>query len=422
MKGQAVSIDFLAAMTIFIFMIAAGFYVVQTSIIPQAGFTEQVEAAADNALENFQDETDWTVYRTAVPVRSPARLENEPVVLDTPYPGGIVANSTVVMKDNTELRSQHNLSSNQTVVVTDLRNGTTRLDIVYTRSGTMDDRAYTSDLVQSGDSAWHDDLNVTFTANGLSQLELDGTGLLETSAHLAGGADPEYDADLLQVNATYSSGRKHVRVFEDSGKIRVREFFSGEREWKLNLSSSFDTMYSSAEDGLVNIDQGGTGIYTASTDWVDFNDSTNGLSIVGEGMYVNVSRDTASSEVDVRVNFSDTDGRKDMLLYAHKGNYSNASAVKTAFLQGYDTPVGMPEPVDGVSTEEAGKLESNDYESVKNTLELSGLEYNISVEDVFKKGKNVQTDRTVSVLDFPVPVVQRFGNASINTMVMRIWN
>ncbi|MDY6765848.1 MAG: hypothetical protein SVW77_00615, partial [Candidatus Nanohaloarchaea archaeon] len=385
MKGQAVSIDFLAAMTIFIFMIAAGFYIVQTSVVPQPGFTQQVEAAADTALTNFRDETDWTVYRTAVPVRSPAPLDNEPVTVDTPFPGGIVANSTLVMDGNREVRSQHNLSSNETLVVADLRNGTTRLDLVYTRTGTMADRNYSTDLTRSGDNVWHNDLNVTFTTNGLSQLEFDGTGLLESNADLAGGAEPAYDDDLLRVNVTYSSGRKHVRVYEDSGKIRVREFFSGEREWELNLSSSFDTVYSSAENGIVNIDQGGTGLYTATTDWVDFNDSTNGLSIIGDDMFVNVSRDGANAEVDVRVNVSDNGGRKDLVLYAHKGNHTNASAQKAAVIQGYDTPVGVPEPVDGVSEENAADFASNDYESVKDTLELSGLEYNISVDGVFKK-------------------------------------
>ncbi|MDY6761958.1 MAG: hypothetical protein SVY41_02835, partial [Candidatus Nanohaloarchaea archaeon] len=317
MKAQAVSIDFLAAMTIFIFMIAAGFYVVQTSVVPQTGFIKQVETAADTALTNFRDETEWTVYRTAVPVRSPAPLDNEPVTVQYPFPGGIVPNSTLVMRDDTELRSQHNLSSNRTVVVTDLRNGTTRLDLVHTESGSLADRNYSADLVQRGTSAWHGSLNVSFTSEGLSKLALDGTDLLEENADLAGGATPTFDEDLLRVNASYSSGRKHVRVFEDSGQVRVTELFTGEREWKLNLSSSFDTVYSSAENGLVNIDQAGVGIYTASTDWVDFNDSSQGLSIIADDMFVNISRTGANAEVDVRINFSDTGGRKDLLLYAH---------------------------------------------------------------------------------------------------------
>ncbi|MDY6768572.1 MAG: hypothetical protein SVW02_00480, partial [Candidatus Nanohaloarchaea archaeon] len=422
MQGQAVSIDFMAAMVIFILMVAAGFYVVQNSFVPSGGFAQQVEAAADSALDSFNTETEWTVYKTPVGVRSNASLRNEPVTVDVPYPGGIVANSTLAMNGGAEVRSQHNLSTNDTVILTDIREGSTRLDVVYTYTGSMDDRNYTSNLDHGGDSVWNDKLNVTFTANGLSQLSFNGNAFLDAEAHLAGGSSPAFDTRLLRANVTYSSGRKHVRLFEDAGQIRITEFFSGEREWDLNLTSSFDTLYSSEAGGIVNLNSGGTGLYTATTDWVDFNDSARGLSIVGEGMFVNVSRDSSNAKLEVLINFSDSGGRKDLLLYAHTGNYTNATAQKRDFYNPYEAPVGVPEPVEGVSREQANTLESDSYGSIQDTLGLTGLTYNISIDGVFKAGKDVDTSSAVSVLDFPTAVVERYGNASMKDMVMRIWN
>ncbi|MCJ7478924.1 MAG: hypothetical protein MUP63_01980 [Candidatus Nanohaloarchaeota archaeon QJJ-7] len=420
MKGQAVSIDFMTAMTIFIIMIAAGFYIVQSSFVPEGGFIQQVEDAADTGLSNFRESTRWTVYRNPVIISSSQSLKNEPVAIDYPFSRDILKNSVLVTQDGKELRSQHDLLTNDTVMVTDIREGKNRFDIVYTKTGNLEDRNYSSGLEHSGESAWNDQLNVTFTANGFSQLEFENTDLLQDNAHLAGSSDPFFDHGLLKVNASYSSGRKHIKLFEDSGQIRVREFFTGERDWELNLTSRFDTAYTPGE-GVINLETSRTGIYTGTTDWIDFNDSDQGLSIIGENIYVNVSRDAPTSELDVRITFSDTGGKKDLLLYAHKDDYNNATDQKQEFYSPYDTTLGVPEPVEGVSRQRAAELESGDYEYVKELLGLTGLEYNISIEDTFKHGKNVPTGRTVTVLEFPVPVVERFGNASKRDMVMRIW-
>lgn len=425
MKGQAVSIDFIAAMVIFVFMVAAGFYVVQNNIVADSGFTRQVAAAADSAFTSFRDETDWTVYRTPIAIRSNQSLDNEPVTVAFPYPG-IVANSTLTMREGREIPSQHNRSTNRTLVVADLREGGTRLDVVYTHTGSLDDRTYTTDLTEGGDSVWNDRLNVTFTSEGFSTLELRDTGMLQSTADLAGGATPTFDEQLLRVNATYSSGRKHVRIFEDSPQIRITEFFTGEREWQLNLTSSFDTLYSSAEGDTVDIAADGEELYAAQTDWVDFSDtsagSEDGLSIVGEDIFVNVSSDGSGARREVTINFSDSGGRKDLLLYAHEGNHTNATAQKRDFYHPYTVTVGVPEPVEGVSEENAEELEQQDYDALQDTLGLTELDYNISIDGVFTAGKDVETDTTVNVIDIPVPVVHRFGNGSVKSMVMRVWN
>ncbi|MDY6769456.1 MAG: hypothetical protein SVU88_00620 [Candidatus Nanohaloarchaea archaeon] len=421
-RGQAISLDFLSAMFIFVVMIITGFYLLQTNLVPRQSFTAQVEQAGETAWTNFQDETEWTVYGKPVIVHANARLDNEPVIADVPITSAAVANSTLVMKDRAELRSEHNLTSNRTVFIADVRNGSTRADVVWTEEGTLEDRNYSSGLERGGDSVWNDKLNLTFTTSGLSQLSFDGTDMLDAAADLAGGSSPGYDVDLLEANVTYTAGgEKHVRLYEDSGQVRITGFFTGEREWVLNLSGRFDTMYSAEAGGLVNLDTAGTGIYTATTDWVDFNDSSEGLSIIGDDLFVNVSRDSANAKLRVNVNFSDSGGRKDVLLYAHKGNYTNATAQKVDFYQPAETTVGVREPTGGVSRAKADDLEAKDSDTVREKLDLTGVSYNISIPGVFTKGDPVDTDTTVMVLKFPVTVLERFGNVTVKTMRFRVW-
>lgn len=420
-RGQAVSIDFMAAMVVFIVMVISGFYFLQTSIIPGQGFSSQIQQAGENAWLNFQDETEWTVKNRPVIIRSGYSLDNEPVEVNVPFPGATVENSILVMGEVGEVRSQHSLSSNETVFIADVRDGSTTFDVVWTEDVNLDDRNYSSDLEKGGNSVWHGSLNLTFTSSGLSQLEFSGTDLLQSEADLGAGSSPSFDIGLLKANVTYSSGRKHIRLYEDSGQVRVTEFFTGEREWVLNLTSSFDTLYT-GKDGVTSIDTGGTGIYTATVDWVDFNDSSQGLSIIGDDIFVNVSRETSNSRVEARVNFSDSSGRKELLLYPHSGDYMNAEVQKNEFYDPYSLTVGVEESTEGTSRERSADLESEDIETVRDRLELGQLSYNVSVPGVFEKGEKVDTDTTVVVLQFPVPVVERFGNISVETMKLRVWD
>ncbi|MDY6766440.1 MAG: hypothetical protein SVW77_03655, partial [Candidatus Nanohaloarchaea archaeon] len=240
-RGQTVSIDFAIAMTIFIMMVIGGIFLLQRVTQPRTGFGTQVRDAAETAVDGFKDETEWTVFRTPVFVRSNRSLSDEPVTVATPFPGAVVAQSVLVMDGGTERPSQHNISGNETVVVTDLSEGTDRLDLVYTESGTLSDRSYDTGLASSGDMVWNSKVNLTFTDTGLSRLSFNGTGLLQSNADLDGSASPTVEQRPVRVNITYSTGRKHVRMFAESGQIRITEFFTGERDWQLNLSSSFDT-------------------------------------------------------------------------------------------------------------------------------------------------------------------------------------
>lgn len=419
--GLSSSVSLAIGMAIFVLTVASAFLLLQGSMGTGGGFSEQVVSAANYALDLFHDRTEWTVYRQPVFIHSAASLASEPLELDVPFATGTVPGSILYMKDGNEVVSQHDFVANTSVVVTNVRQGTTRLDLVYTTDHSLPDRTYTSSLEQVENDTWNDELNVTFSDNGFQQVTFKELDMLTAESDIGASSYPLITSELLRTNATYDEAdRKEVRVYDRTGKIRITERFSGETVWTFNLTDNFTTMYSSATGGTVNIDGSDT-LYADTTDLVDFSDAY-GFSIMGDGLFVTVSRETSSAPIDVRVNFTDDGGKKDIVLYAHEGDYTAALAQEQNVDNPYNVSVGVPVAVRGISRAQASSLESQSYETVQEELGLVGSAYNITIPGVFEKGEEVGLETTVHVFEFPVPVLQRFANATVKDLRMRVWD
>lgn len=420
-QGQAISIDFASAMAIFVFMLAVGLFLFQDALLPQGGFSEQVEAAGATALDTFVDRTEWTVQRERIIVHSSHPLENEPLTVDTPFPPDIVRESVVVTEDGREIVSEHNFSTNETVFVADVKNGTTLFSLVYTKDLLVADRNYSTTLDTHQSSAWNADLNTTFDSRGFTRLFYKDLAMLDTRADLGGGSAPSVRDGVVRANVTYDDAvRKTLFLYEDAGTIEITETFNGEERWRFNLTGNFTRLYGAAADSVYDLDRSGV-IYDNTTDFVDFS-AVRGLAFIGKDMEVRVERDSPTAKIEARINFTDDGGEKELLLYAHDGNHTNATNRYREFFDRKTVTVGLPEPAHGISEQRAADFGSQPYESVKSTLELEGVEYNISVPGVFEKGRNVTTDTAVTAVSFPVTVLHRYGNASLNRLNLRVWS
>jgi hypothetical protein len=420
-QGLSVGVSMAIGMAIFVLAIASVFLLLQGTLIPNGGFSEQIASSTDYALDRFQQETEWTVYRQPVFIHADTAISNEPLELTVPFDPAADADSVAYIRDGTEIVSQHDAVENTSVVVTDLRNGTTRLDVVYTSGYELSDRSYTSALQQAGNSTWNTDLNVTVTGTGIEQITYKELDVLTSAADIGVSSVPQFDHELLRTNITYDeTDSTSVKVFDGSGQIPIRDEFSGEQVWTFNLTDNFTTMYSEALGGTQDLTGSGT-LYTDTTDFVDFYNLT-GMAVIGDDMFVNVSRATASSPIDVRINFTATRGEKAVLLYLHDGNYTNAEPYKETFYDPYTASVSVPEAVTGVSRDRATALESRSYDQVRDTLGLAGTNYNITLGTAFTKGQAITVDATVYATQFPVPMMDRFTNATAQTLQMRVWN
>lgn len=407
-------------MAVFVLAIASTFLILQGAILPSGGFSEEVSSAAHYALDRFHDQTDWTLYVQPVFIHADTALSDEPLELRTPFDPAAVPDSLVYVRDRQELVSQQDVADNTSVVVTDIRNGTTRLDLVYTIDHDLPERTYDG-IEQAGNSTWNDELNVTFTDSGFQQITFNGSDFLTADASIGASSSPIFVSEPVQTNVTFAEAeRKEVRVFDGSGKIRVQETFTGEAVWTFNLTDNFTAMYSSADGGTTDLSGSGI-LYQNATDFVDFYNNS-GFGFIGEDLFVTVSRETTSSPVDVRINFTDDNGEKNLLLYAHDGDYTSAVPQKRNFFSPYRVSMGLPVTVTGVSRSRAAALEGKEYERVQELLGLVGTDYNITVGDVFRKGRPITPGTTVQVFAFPAPIVDRFANATVHDLRMRVWN
>lgn len=418
-KGVSFSASLGIGMAIFVVTIASVFLLLQHSILPDQQFSQQVQTAARTSFNGFTDTTYWTVYETPLVIHSNTDLDNEPVVAATQFPNDIVPESVLVTVNGKETPSQHDIAGDETVFVTDLSAGANRVNLVYTKEGDLDDRTYTATLAADDTSVWNDRVNVTFTSSGIDQIEYSNLSYFASTADLGTASTPDVETELLRATVNYSDGTD-IRMFDRAEKLRVTHEFSGERTWTFAMTSNFTTLYASQLDGTRTLEQTGT-IYANTTDVVDLYNAT-GFGIIGDNLSVNVSRDTVSGPIDVEVTFSDDSGEKTVVLYPHDGDYTAAQAQTGAVVNPYTVTQGVPEAQDGVSVEQASSLEDKDYETVKNRLRIAGVEYNITVSDVFRKGQDIDTGATVYAQEFPLPVLHRYGNESLANMSLRVWS
>ncbi|MDY6776731.1 MAG: hypothetical protein SVQ76_01335, partial [Candidatus Nanohaloarchaea archaeon] len=377
------------------------------------------QSATDSALSNFREEASWTVHEHRVSVHSPADLDRYPVDFDFPYPRDIDPDSILVTENGSEIPSQHSAASNDTVFVANLSEGVNSFEVVYT-SRNVSDRSYISSLDSSGSKVWNDHVNITFNSQGIEDASFEGHPVV-TWSDLGASSTPEVDLGTLRANVSYADADvKRFLVYEGSGRVRFREWFSGSEDWDMNLSQGFDEMYASDLGSTRQLDTTGT-IYSGTTDWLDVHNSTLGLSLIGDNLDVNVTRSSTSGPVELDVDFSDSGGRKDILLVFHDGNHTESRPDYEEFLDPLEVTVGVSKSLEGVWKERAEELEKLGYDELGELLGIEGLDYNVSVGNFFDAGRRVDTDTTVSVESFPLSVVGRRGNVSAEDMVIRVW-
>lgn len=419
--GLSVSVSMAIGMAIFVLAIATTFILLQGTVLPNSGFSEQVVSTTTYAVDRFMAGTTWTVHRQPVVIHSDTALANEPLELTTPLPPSTVPESIAYVRDGREIVSQHDAARNTSVVVTDVRNGTTRIDTVYTTRHDLPDREYTSSLTVAGNSTWNSRMNVTFTDTGFQQITYNGTEMLTAPASIDASTAPRIEEGLLRANVTYSEAeRKTLRLFAQSGQIRYTGSFTGEQVWTVNLTDNLTTLYSSALGGTQDLS--GTGeLYADTTDFIDFYNRT-GIAFIGDDLTVNVSRDGPAAPIDVRINFTDVNGEKPVLLYLHDRNYTAAVPYKQNFYDPYTVSIGTPAAVTGVSRSQAAAFDTKSNEQVRDALGLVGSAYNLSLAGLVEAGQPVTADTTVHAVSFPVPVLDRFANATARTFQLRVWN
>ncbi len=413
--GQTISLDFATAMAIFLFALAAGVFLFQNAL-SGGGFSEEVSSAGRAALTAFQQEAAWTVHGTPIAVEAATAADSYPVTVPVAYPRDIVTTSPRLTGDGTPLRASHLLDRNRTVAVTDIDSGTNRLTLHYTRDVAVPAPNYTDGLQASGDSIWHETLNITFATGGIPNLTYRGLQLVH-DGDLATTATPVAALDALRANVTYDgTDRTTVRMYDDTGTVRATRHGTGSVTWRFNITSNVTTLYTSDTGTTQSLS--GTGmLYEGATDMVDLSAVT-GLAIIGDAPTVRIGRDDPGDPYRTNVTFT---APADIVLHAHDGDHTAALPRLTLFRTPPTATTGVPAPRTGLSRHRLDTLATLSYRDLRDRLGLAGLQYNISVGPVFDAGRNLTDGSDVSVFSAPAAVLAATGNATRYDLAIRVW-
>lgn len=418
-KGQAIGVDYAVAIGIFVLSIFAGFYYISVTFAPQTPFHDLVDSSAFRASREFEDKVKWEVEKVPVKVQTSYNLTNYTIELDFVFPKSADKNSSLVMHENSEIRSQINFSANTTLIVQNITAGTNWYNLVYTENTNLSDRNYTSNLSLSGMKASNGEINVTFDNKGILSLKYRGLEYLNDSMDLSGSSSPVVSDGTLKAEFHYEQpNEKTGKVFARSKRIEFNLNLSSPDSWDINLTNNFSELYVSDGDQNIDLDDNGT-LYSGTTDWLDFYNLT-GISFFSDNMNAEVYRNSSHGKIQLDLEIGSSNEKA--IIYLHEGNYTNAKAQNQSFHNPPSYSVLTPVSKKGISRKKLSEWENSSYESMKNYMGLSGLDYNITYGNLLSYGREIPIGQDVAVFQYKLPMLTRFGNVSLERMKLAVWS
>lgn len=412
--GMSISASVAIGMAIFVVTIGTAFLLVQGALYPSDMFGDEVGDAADRAGEQVRTEAWWTIQRAPISSSVDAAATGVPIDTRVPVPDTVDADTVAAVAGGRSVPVQYNATTGDTVFVADRTAGPTRFDLTYTHDADLPPVSYNTSVDSDGTAVWNQVLNASFTDAGVTSLTYNGSPVLGGTADIGATAEPAITVDTVEATATYNST---VTDLYDRSQWLVLETTDTDTDWVFPFHDRYATLY--ADGQTYSLDQSGT-IYANATDFIDLYDADDGVAVMGQDLFVNVSRESTDDPVDITVTLPDTDSTR-LAVYPHDGDYTDARPHNQVF-QREALTVGIPEPVSGVSRAAVTDLAAEGYDTLRERLGIPRMQVNISVSGVASMGRPVTTTGDVAVIEQPVPVVDRFGNTSIHTLQIRVWN
>ncbi|MDY6777384.1 MAG: hypothetical protein SVU32_01850 [Candidatus Nanohaloarchaea archaeon] len=417
-KGQTVGVDFSIGMAIFVITVAAAIFYTNSLLMPSSPFSAQVQRSAQQATDEFFDTASWQLQQTPVMLNTSRSGENYPVeipfLLHKTDP-----DSVLVMHGRKELASQYSHATNQTIFIARL--DTPNMYRIIHTSTDVPDRTYPRQVHHSGTTVWNDMTNLTLHSSGIDSLLFDGSQRMVRDASLNISDPARFHSQgpvrvLVRYNATETLD---LRMFGQTNRIRILHSANGRQTYRFNLSSSFDWLHTSSGTRSLS----GTGIhFQGQTSVIDltYNDTvpTYGLAIVGQDMNGYVRRNSTGA---INLNITMDGSSKQLLLLPHTGGHTNITDEQQLFL---NPPIVLSLPTQtrtGLSRQELDRLDQLQEDEIQQRFALEGLGFNISVNTTFNAGDMIPDAEEVAVFSHPAPLLDRFGNTSLQQFRMAVW-
>lgn len=385
-KGQAISLDWLTGISLFMVAVVASTFVVVTD---HSNTQTDLRSQAEDVSQQLKDETQMTARKIPLYVRGPHKVGKIPV--DTTYNFSVGAESGIMDVPS-------NISESDGSIITLVEAGNNSYEMTYFFEE-LDEIDYVNDIEYDGNRVENTNISFVPSNTGLDSLRINGKEFLNT--------DAEFE------DATTNVEEKELHAEVDKLKIynESRELILENPDATFNLRNFTDLYW--GEDGNLydlegtgNIVVGGTpGLTVATYEGNDY-----GLTFVGD-IWANVSKPDRDT---VKVDVNGSQAR----IMLHDTDYSKGQE-RIEFYEDGDIYFGAERQVSGIHPSKTTSLKNMIDIGFENRFDLRDYNYNITLLDV-ERGAAIPFQNVVAHTR-EASVIGRYGNFSSTSIKVRLW-
>lgn len=391
MKAQAINIDFVVGMGLFMLTIVFGIAFAYTGNLGSSD-VGQVRQKALLVHNDLEDQVKLTGRKSPLKLRGPVNVSNVPVDRNYSFKKEAFPGSAAM-----EVPSQVNISSERVTTIVDGGNNTKHLSYYFSDNSNL---SY-SNQIDMGEwmNATAANVQVKPGSPGITSLRVNDQELLKPDASLNGNdysiAEKELYAETLKGDLKLYNGSKEL-VLENPDSVTF--------ELK-NLTTLYWRPSNSTSDlvGTGEFESGDVKGFTVASDY--------GVTFIGEEMNATVSK-PSTGKVKAEIDASR------LRIFLHDSSYEKGRD-RIRYFEDGRIFFGAESKLEGASREELQNLESLEEDQFEDQLNIGDFEYNISYGNL-NRGAGIPFQNVV-VSDRPGVILGRYGNYSRIESKVSLW-
>ncbi len=404
-KKASTPVDWAIGAVIFVFLVAATFYYANSIMGAKQPYETVLRNAGTDVAEKIEANVTWTIKRLPVAVFSGGSISRQ-VQVYFRLPDEAYA-STLFVADSTGNPVARVFEDNNILWSAELPDAKTIYYIHYSEDINLAEYVYDTDISVLDTTINNSVMSTNFSATGQASMTFEGMEFFDGSGmELETVAVPLINNNSVYAEANYSSGVS-LKIYSRIPKVEV--YSNHSINVTISLSTDFTHFYAGG-----SVYSFPAGSYDGITDFVDVY-NTSGLAVIGDSINFSVSSAGLYREIKL-YNVSAFE------IYAHSGNYTNATAEKDAYFSSLSYLIGIPEDIKGVSTQLFSDMSlSISQDALKESMGLSGIGFQVLFNET-ENYASIPRDRGVLVVKHPISVLNRLGDTESTYFGVAVWS
>lgn len=403
-KKASTPVDWAIGAVLFVFLVAVTFYYASYLMGSKQPYETVLRNAGTDVAEKIESNVTWTIKRLPVAVFSGGSIDRQ-VQVYFRLPDGAYE-STLFVADSAGNPVARIFEDHTILWSAELPSAKTIYYIHYSEDINMAEYAYDTDISVLNTTINNSAISTNFSAAGQVSMIFEGMEFFDGSGmEIETLAAPLITNNTVYAEANYSNGVS-LKIYSRIPKVEV--YSNHSINVTISLSTGFTEFYAG---GSVYTFPAGS--YGGITDFVDIY-NTSGLAVIGDAINFSVSGAGLYREIKM-YNVSAFE------IFAHNGNYTNATAERDAYFSPLSYLIGTPEDIKGVSAQLFSDMASVSQSALKESLGLSGISFQVLFNET-ENYASIPRDRGVLIVKHPISVLNRFGVAEKSYLGVAVWS